>query len=340
MEFYKLDLQMFAEEGMSTAAEPAAAGAETAAAESAGDVPVINAGDALPDGTPASTQVAAAMNRQMARHPELRKVYGQNRAAGKGQPAQGAQAAPEGTPAGNTLEDRWAQAKKGEFAELYGQDVARAVQERFKNQKDAAAELDKYEPMLKVLRDRAGVETNDELLHHIMDDDSLYEEAASEAGMTVPAYKQFMALKKERDEQQRREQADQRRQFMDNHYRKLVAQAEEMRKTFPDFDLQKELQNEHFLRMTSPEGGVSVEDAYYAIHHKELGPQMMAYGMNRARQQMGQTIQAQRSRPTEGAMRAQGQPAADIKIDPRKLTRGERNRLYELVHKNQKISFD
>lgn len=332
---YKLNLQKFAEEGET--AVPEAAAAETApAAEQPAEDFQINAGDILADGQPVTSQVAAAMNKQMARHPELRKVYGQGRKQGtQAQSAQAdpGQAAPE---AEKTAEERWNEAKKGEFAEFIGRDIQSAIRDRFKNQQDVSEQLNALEPMLKVLRERAGVESNEELIHHVMDDDSLYEEEASEAGMTVAAYRQFMEMKKERDEMQRREQEDIERQMVRNHFDKLMQQAEEFKKQFPDFDLQQTLKNDpNFVRLTSPTVGLSVRDAYFALHHDELAPQMMAYGMERAKQQMGQTIQAQRRRPAEGAMKTGGQPAADFNVDPRSLSRPERNKLYQLIHQGK-----
>ena len=80
----------------------------------------------------------------------------------------------------------------------------------------------------------------------------------------------------------------------------------------------------------------AVEEAFNAIHHKEMMPRAMAYGMERAKQQMGQTIQAQRRRPTEGAMKSQGQPqAADFNIDIRGMKPGERKKIYDLIHKGK-----
>lgn len=332
---YKLNLQKFAEEGET--AVPEAAAAETApAAEQPEEDFQFSAGDILADGQPVTSQVAAAMNKQMARHPELRKVYGQGRK--QGMQAQSAQADPgQAAPAAEkTAEERWNEAKKGEFAEFIGRDIQSAIRDRFKNQQDVSEQLNALEPMLKVLRERAGVESNEELIHHVMDDDSLYEEEASEAGMTVAAYRQFMEMKKERDEMQQREQEDIERQMVRNHFDKLMQQAEEFKKQFPDFDLQKTLQNDpNFVRLTSPTVGLSVRDAYFALHHDELAPQMMAYGMERAKQQMGQTIQAQRRRPAEGAMKTGGQPAADFNVDPRSLSRPERNKLYQLIHQGK-----
>ena len=67
---------------------------------------------------------------------------------------------------------------------------------------------------------------------------------------------------------------------------------------------------------------------------------MMAYGMQRAKQQMGQTLQAQRNRPAEGAMRAQGLPAAAMKIDPRQMTKQEREEIKRQVRLGRRVSFD
>ena len=330
---FMLNLQRFTETGPAEAA-PVSEGAETAtAAESAPADPVITAGSTLPDGTKVqSAQVAAALQKQMRRHPELRGVYGQARQ--QEQPAAAEESAEK------TIQERWEEVKKGEFAELYGQDVQSAIRDRFKNQADVSAQLNALEPMLKVLRDRAGVESNEALIHHVMDDDSLYEEAASEAGMTVAAYRQFMELKAQRDEMEKREQESIHDQRMRQHYGKLQQQAEDLKQKYPEFDLQKELGNKEFFRLTSPDVGISVEDAYFAIHHRELAPQMMAYGMERAKQQMGQTIQAQRSRPAEGAMRAQGQGPAELKIDPRNMTKAERAEIKRQVRLGRRVSFD
>ena len=328
---YQLDLQRFAgEEG---AAAPEAAGAETAAAEISEPAGPVNPGDTLADGTTVkNAQVAAALEKQMRKHPELRQVYGRGQAV---QPQ-----AEEPAPAEKTIDERWEEIKKGEFAEAYGRDVQNAIRDRFKNQQDVTAQMKALEPMLKVLRDRAGVESNEDLIKQVMDDDSLYEEAASEAGMTIPAYREFMQVKAERDEMQARQQESLRDAQLREHFSNLQRQAEELKQTYPGFDLMKELQDEKFMRMTSPEGGLSVEDAFFAIHHRELAPQMMAYGMERAKQQLGQTIQAQRKRPAEGAMRGPGQPAGEIHLDPRGLTKAERAEIKRQVRMGKRVSFD
>lgn len=335
-----MDLQFFADESGAAAAAPEAGGEIAAASEQTAvtgteESGPIRAGDTLPDGTKVpSARVAAELERQMKRHPELRKVYGQGGA--QKQAAQPAAGQPEQEAAEPTIQEKWEAAKKGEFKDLYGQDVQNAIRDRFKNQADLQGQLDSIQPMLDALMKKAGVESVEELSDLIMNDDSLYEEEAEEAGMTVERYKQFKALQEEHDRRAQEDAESQERALWNDHFQRMAEQAERMKQTFPDFDLQREMENETFRRLTHPSVGVSVEDAYYTIHRNELGPQIMAYGMNRAREQMGQTIQAQRARPAEGAMHSQQSVAADVKVDFSKLSRKERDEYRRLVHAGKK----
>ena len=335
-----MDLQFFADETGAPAAATEtggeiAAGSEQTAVTGTEESGPIRAGDTLPDGTKVpSARVAAELERQMKRHPELRKVYGQGGA--QKQAAQPAAGQPAQEAAEPTIQEKWEAAKKGEFKDLYGQDVQNAIRDRFKNQADLQGQLDSIQPMLDALMKKAGVDSVEELSDLIMNDDSLYEEEAEEAGMTVERYKQFKALQEEHDRREQEDAEAQERSLWNDHFQRMAEQAERLKQTFPDFDLSREMENETFRRLTHPSVGVSVEDAYYTIHRNELGPQIMAYGMNRAREQMGQTIQAQRARPAEGAMHSQQSVAADVKVDFSKLSRKERDEYRRLVHAGKK----
>ena len=54
------------------------------------------------------------------------------------------------------------------------------------------------------------------------------------------------------------------------HIAKLEEETKGLKEIFPDFDLYRELKNPTFARLTAPESGIHAEDAYYAIHRKEL----------------------------------------------------------------------
>jgi len=332
MKKLKMDLTFFGEEGAGAPAAAAgeAGGSATAEAGAAQAAAEQNPQQAAPQHSP---RVAAEIERQ-------KRVHGNRDAA---QPQ--AQAAPQadaqagqanGTPedAEAELQARWEAAKKGEFAKFYGQDVQAAIKDRLKNRAAADEELAGYrnmEPMLKVLRERAGVETNEDLIKTVMDDDSIYEEAANEAGMTVSAYREFLKFKEEHDQHVLEAEKQQNQEALRQHYMGLTKQAEAMKEKFPGFDLDTELRNEEFMKLTSPAYGLSVEDAYFALHHKELGPQMMAYGMQRAKSQMAQSIMAKGARPREGGLDNRN-AAADMTMNFKAMDRKDRNAIYAAIH--------
>ena len=113
--------------------------------------------------------------------------------------------------------------------------------------------------------------------------------------MSVEAYRDMQAMKAENERLTRERQEEQESIFLHRHFENLARQADELRKTYPDFDLMKEMENETFKRLTMPNSGLSVEAAYFAVHHKELEPQLMGYGIQRAQQQISQTLQANRA---------------------------------------------
>lgn len=322
-----MNLQLFGDGGAGAGAAPAGDGA----GESGGEAAVVAPGT-LEDGTQVDARLAARMSEQAKR----RKDRGEApvKVAQAAQPEQAEQPEQPAEVQPN-LDDEWAEAKKGRFKEQYGRDVQAAVQERFKNQQDLQSKLDGLQPMLNALMKKAGADSVEELSQMILDDDSLYEEEAEKAGMTVDGYKQYQAMMQENERLKAAEEKEQEEQFFRQHFQNLAQQAEEMKKVFPDFDLKAEMENETFRRLTMPNSGLDVQAAYYAVHHKELEPQAMAYGIQRAQQQISQTLQANRARPVEGALK-NGQPA-DISVDPRSMTRAQRQQLIERARRGEKI---
>lgn len=331
MRKWKLCLTLFGE-GDGAAAAPGSESAQTLSA-------VVNtpqAGDTLQDGTKVDSRLAERMEKQRKRHPE-RKM--QIATAQSNTPAE-----QQGQQQNQQIEDEWSQAKKGRFAEQYGRDVQAAVAERFKNQQDnaqlyqeARSQLDGMKPMLDALMQKTGAKSIDELKNAILDDDSLYEEDAEKMGMTVEAYKSFKKLQEANEALRAQEEQNQQQMMLRSHLEDLARQGETLKATFPDFDLQKELENPVFFRLTAPNSGLTVEQAYYAVHHAELAPQAMAAGIRKAQTQISQSLQANANRPVEGAM--QNTAAADITMDPRKMTREQREEIKRQVRMGKKIVF-
>ena len=313
----------------------AGAGAASAAGTGDGGQAADVTTGQLNDGTVVDNRLAARMNEQARK----RKARGEEPVKQAAQMS--AQNTQETTapvePQEPSLDEEWAEAKKGKFKVQYSRDVQAAIQDRFKNQEDANEQLKKLQPALDVLMKKAGAENADEFISMILDDDSLYEEDAEKMGMPVEAYKNFKKLQDEHDQMVAQQQQQQEQMMLQAHFRDLAGQAEEMKKIYPDFDLRREMENETFRRLVAPNSGLKVSDAFFAVHHSELEPQAMAYGMQKAQQQISQTLQANRARPTEGAMKP-GQPA-NVSIDPKALSRDDRQKLIERARRGETIVF-
>ena len=328
MTINRLNLHLFDGDGGAGAAPAAGGTGEGEAAVTPG---------VLEDGTEVDNRLAARLESQAKR----RKARGEqqvqlpSRMQESGEPA----AAPAEEPV-KSLDDEWTELRKGKFKDQYSRDVQSAIQDRFKNQKDAAAELDKLQPMLRALEKVHGVEEGDveALSKVILDDDSLYEEAADEMGMTIEGYKSFMQAQAENERLKKQEEMRQEEFEQREHFKNLWNQGEELKKIYPNFDLMEELKNETFFRLTQPNSGLSVSDAFYAIHHSELEPQAMAYGIQRAQSQISKTLQANRQRPSEGAMQGSRGPG-NVEIDPRRMTREQRQQLIDRARRGEQIEF-
>lgn len=125
------------------------------------------------------------------------------------------------------------------------------------------------------------------------------------------------ALAKQNEQYVQREQDLALRQ----HFSGIEKQAEALKETFPYFDLRTELADPVFVRLTSPMVGLSVEDAYYAIHHREI----TEAGAQAAAEALGNSIQAGKNMPNENGSVQRGtpdgsyRPLAELSPEERKL---------------------
>lgn len=340
MRKWELDLMLFGEGG--GAAGGAGDGGAGGSAEGTPGEGVLE------DGTRVDHRLAERMQKQRERHPGRTGgeaiLAGQNgNTAGTGVDATGNGANRNaGNPAqaqnAKTPEEEFDELIKGKYRSQYQARFQQGISERFKNQANLQQQLDGLKPMLDALAKQRGVEAGDyeALSKNILDDDSLYEDEAEEKGMTVEALKAYKRMEAAADAARAKEQQSQEEAEFRNHLQKLAQQGETLKQTFPDFDLMTELNNPAFRRMTAPDVGLSVEQAYYAVHHRELAPQAYAAGIQRATTQISQSIQANAARPVEGAMQG-NTAAANIHIDPRNMTRAQREELKKRARMGEKI---
>ena len=120
-----------------------------------------------------------------------------------------------------------------------------------------------------------------------------------------------------------------------SHYDGMHRQAAEMAGKYPDFDLQKELDDPTFLRLTGPEIGLPLEDAYMAMHHRELTRAIA----ERSRQELSNAIRAGSARPAEHGMEAKA-PSV-VTFDYKNASKSQRaafkKQIYDAASRGEKI---
>ena len=216
----------------------------------------------------------------------------------------------------------------------YNKQMQMTVQARLKNAKAAEENLAKLAPALEVLARKHGLDAKnmdyDAIAKAINDDDAYYEEKALEMGVTLETAKRLDQQEREHERQQRQEAQNLEEQKMRNHFVRLEQQGEALKKVFPNFSLQEEMKNPAFVRMTHPNIGMSVEDAYHAIHHREIMSAGMQVTAQQTAQKISNAIQAGSRRPDENG--TSGQSASVTTFDYSKASKAQREALKREIY--------
>ena len=182
----------------------------------------------------------------------------------------------------------------------YNAEIQKIVKSRLKDDGMAKQKLDAMSEVLEIISGKYGVDATDAaaLKKAVEEDDSFYEDAAMEAGMSVSQYKQVQKVTRENARMKQQQEQYLRNQFEQHHEQQLIEQSEELKKLFPNFDLAKERENKVFASLIAP-GGVDVKSAYYAIHHNELQAAAMQITAQKTAEQISSSIQSGARRPLE-----------------------------------------
>lgn len=321
-------LQLFADGG--------AAGGEGAA--SAGDTGVnpVDAGQArlealgVPKDKIRKTRAYAVPE---AKAPEVR-----NQKAETEEKAEQAAAAEKESPEANV-------SKKMSWDEImadpdYKQEMSKIVRARTKEGQAAQERLDKLTPALELMVKHLGLDIPDiaemdidKFTEAVADDTKFYEKKADELGVSVDMAKHIDTLERQQAQREIMDRRSEKDRQMQEHFMKLQQQGEELKKTFPNFDLQKELQNPVFMRMTGPGVNLPVADAYYAVHREEIQRASMQIAAQTVSEKLSNSIQAGKSRPVENG--AKTQPASMSTFDYRNMTREQRDALKKQIYAAQ-----
>lgn len=197
--------------------------------------------------------------------------------------------------------------KDPEYKAAFDNQVQGIVQNRLARVTAQQRRLEKLSPAIEFLATKYKLDTenldDDALVAAIMKDDSIVEDYADERGTSIETARADISDKLELARLRRESKIVMDRQAVDSHLQRLHQQAEEVKQFDPDFDVDAEIaSNAVFARMTSPQIGMSVADAYFATHRKEILAARDNAQSKQAIEAVANTIRAGQSRPKENGV--------------------------------------
>ncbi len=260
--------------------------------------------------------------------------------------ATGAQAADAAQGSGDTPEQQSAERAenyarfKTDYKAEYDADVQNIVQQRLKNAnrkiRDAETYRQSTQGILDALAAKYGVEGNpEEILKAVNDDDSLFEQAAYDRGMSVDTYKEFRRLELENRRYRQAAEEEQQRQRTREIMSQWESQSEAVKQLYPDFSLEQELGDENFGKLLR--SGVDVRTAFEIVHRDEIIPAAMRIAAQKAAAGVANSVDANGRRPDENGLG--GQQAVTTGVDPSKLTREQIEDLKARARRGEVITF-
>ena len=194
---------------------------------------------------------------------------------------------------------------KAEYKAEYDSEVQAIVKDRLKSSKAKTADLDKrlksLSPILDKLAGKYHVDPTDTdaIIKAYEEDDSNWEEEAYERGMTVEQLKYERQLDRRKAEIDAFEEEQRRSQ----QYAIWDAQVAETARYYPDFSIDREMQNPDFTRLMN--AGVPIKTAYEVIHKQEMMQGAMKFAAERATAEVTNGVKANLSRPVENGSSSQ-----------------------------------
>lgn len=213
---------------------------------------------------------------------------------------------------------------KGEGKQYFDARVQKIIKDRFKNRDKGPEDA---------------VQENSEATEEGPDDHFKYEQEALERGIPVEVVAKMHKL--EEMEQQRKQQAQQaeQQQRIADHLAGLQQQGEQLKQIYPGFDLQTELNDPTFARLTAPGMGVDLRTAYEVVHRDQLRGAEMQYATQRTAQRMAAAVQSQQRRPSENGV-ARGSVATTQTNDPSRMSKEYLKQAIARAQGGERITWD
>ena len=228
--------------------------------------------------------------------------------------------------------------KGGEWHDQFDKRTQDILNKRFKETKKLEKTLESHNEILGVLAAKYGLDASDSegILKAVNEDDSLFESAAFEQGLTTEQYRNKLKLEQENKALKAAQEEAARNTNAEQIYAGWLKDADAVSKKYGvDIDLAAEIENPDFTNLLS--NGISFEAAFKTVHFDDIVNGAMATTASQVEKAIVNNITSRQARPAEnGTQSASGKI---FKSDPSQLTDAELDECIRRVARGAQISF-
>lgn len=238
------------------------------------------------------------------------------------------------------LAEEFHELTKGKYKDAYDKDFQQRFQklfdQRFKGVKADQERLSSYQPIIDTLSARYGITDGDmgKLSQAIDSDQSLWEEAAEEAGLTVEQYRRVQRMEMENQRLKAAQRETIQHQMAQQQMQVWQGQIQQVQQFYPDFNLEAEMQNPAFQAMLR--AGASIQNAYEATHIDQIKAALAQQTAKSTEKKVTDNIRKKGMRPQEvgGA-----QPGVPLNADLKNSTAKQRAEWAARAERGEQITF-
>lgn len=258
---------------------------------------------------------------------------GQAANTGEGSPADAGQEVSK-TP--EQLQTEFQQLIKGEYKDAYTKEFQKRFNERHKEAKITQERLNSYQPIIDTLSARYGITDGDmgKLSQAIDADESLWADAAEEAGMTVEQYRHVQRVEMENQRLKAAQRQNIQHQMAQQQMQIWQGQIQQVQQSYPDFNLEAEMQNPAFQAMLR--AGASIQNAYEATHIEDIKASLARQTAKNTEKQVTDNIRKKGMRPQEVGGAQSGVP---LNSDLKNSTAKQRAEWAARAERGEQITF-
>ena len=223
----------------------------------------------------------------------------------------------------------------GEFKEFYTKDTQNMINRRFKETKALEKQVADQQPIIDMLMQRYGASDTESLMSAIEGDSAYWQDAADDAGMSVSQFMEFQKLQRENRALLQQQEAFVNQQKVDQQLAQWTQEAEAIKQSYPNFNLEVEAQNPEFIRLL--QAGTPMEHAYKVLHLDEILNDTRNVTAAYTEKKVIDNVRARGQRPQEAGLNSNN--AITYKTDIDAMSSKDILEIARRVKRGEQISF-